>query len=106
MDFSKDYRAIKNQRIEVSYPMPNSPIKVRMSILERRQIAILSRDLNEKLELDQSNARIIQLSINEAKRVLDAIKSDTRKHRAMTQSALERAMVSISNAIVNAMGSR
>ena len=75
-----------------------------MSILERRQIAILSRELNEKLELDQSNARIIQLSINEAKRVLDAIKSDTRKHRAMTQSALERAIVSISNAIDDATG--
>lgn len=86
--------------------MPNSPIKVRMSILERRQIAILIPDLNEKLELDQSNARIIQFSINEAKRVLDAIKSDTRKHRAMTQSALERAMVSISNAVDDATGIR
>jgi len=84
--------------------MPNTQIKVRLSILERRQIAILVSDLNEKLELDQSNARIIHLSINEAERVLDAIKSDTRKHRAMPQSALERAMVSISNAVDDATG--
>ena len=84
--------------------MPKTQIRVRLSILERRQIAILIPDLNEKLELDQPNSRIIQLSIDEANRVLDALKSDTRKHRAMTQSALERAVASIAEAIEDATG--
>lgn len=84
--------------------MPNPQIKIKLSILERRQIAILIADLNEKLELDQLNSRIIQFSLDEAKRVLEALKSDTRKHTAMIQSALERAVASIENAIEDAAG--
>ncbi len=84
--------------------MPNPQIKVRLSILERREIAILLPELAIKLELDESNSRMIPLSLDEAKRVLDALKSDTRKHRAMIQNALERAMASIENAIEDATG--
>lgn len=84
--------------------MPNPQIKVKLSILERRQIAILLPEFAKRLELDESNSRIIPLSLDEAKRVLEALKSDTRKHRAMVQSALERAMESFENAIENATG--
>lgn len=84
--------------------MPNPQIKVRLSILERREIAILLHEFVKRLELDESNSRIIPLSLDEAKRVLEALKSDTRKHRAMIQSALERAMASFENAIENATG--
>ena len=84
--------------------MPNPQIKVRLSILERRQIAILFPELCSRLELDESNSRMILLSLDEAKRVLEALKSDTRKHRAMIQSALERAMASLANAIEDATG--
>ncbi len=84
--------------------MPNSEIKVRMSILERRQIAILLPEFAKRLDLDEANSRMIPLTFDEAKRILDALKSDTRKHRAMIQSALERAVTSISNAIEDVTG--
>ncbi|MFY8201694.1 MAG: plasmid pRiA4b ORF-3 family protein [Pirellula staleyi] len=84
--------------------MPNPQIKVRLSILERRQIAILLPEFAKRLELDEPNSRMIPFSLDEAKRVLDALKSDTRKHRAMVQSALERAMESFENAIEDATG--
>lgn len=84
--------------------MPNPQIKVRLSILERRQIAILLPEFAKRLELDEPNSRVIPFSLDEAKRVLDALKSDTRKHRAMVQSALERAMESFENAIEDATG--
>ena len=84
--------------------MPNPQIKVRLSILERRQIAILLPEFAIRLDLDEPNSRMIPLSLDEAKRVLESLKSDTRKHRAMIQSALERAMTSIQNAIEDAVG--
>lgn len=84
--------------------MPNPQIKVRLSILERRQIAILLPEFANRLELDESNSRMIPLSLDEAKRVLDALKSDIREHRAMIQSALERAMESFEKAIEDATG--
>ena len=84
--------------------MPNPQIKVRLSILERRQIAILLPEFAKRLELDEPNSRMIPFSLDEAMRVLDALKSDTRKHRAMVQSALERAMESFENAIEDATG--
>ena len=84
--------------------MPNPQIKVRLSILERRQIAILLHEFAKRLELDEPNSRIILFYLDEAKRVLEALKNDTRKHRAMIQSALERAMASIENDIEDATG--
>lgn len=84
--------------------MPNPQIKVRLSILERRQIAILLPEFANRLELDESNSRMIPLSLDEAKRVLDALKSDIREHRAMIQSALERAMESFEKAIEDTTG--
>ena len=84
--------------------MPNPQIKVRLSILERRQIAILLQEFAKRLDLDEPNSRMIPFFLDEAKRVLNALKSDTRKHRAMIQSALERAMESFENAIEDATG--
>lgn len=84
--------------------MPNPQTKVRLSILERREIAILLPEFAKRLDLDESNSRIILFYLDEAKRVLEALKSDTRKHRAMPQSAIERAMASFENAIEDATG--
>lgn len=84
--------------------MPNPQIKIKLSILERRQIAILLPEFANRLELDEPNSRIIPLSLDEAKRVLEALKSDTGKHRAMIQSALERAMESFEKSIEDATG--
>jgi hypothetical protein len=46
--------------------MHNPQIKVRLSILERRQIAMLLPEFAKRLELDEPNSRMIPLFLDEA----------------------------------------
>ena len=84
--------------------MPTQQIKVLLSYLERSEIAALLPELSCLLKLESKNGRVIPLSIDQAKSILHAIKSDKRSNRGVAIRCLERITQLISNAVEDAQG--
>jgi len=83
----------------------NSPrVKVLLSILHRREIAALLPELTSVLSLDSQNGRVVALTVEQAGKVLHAIRSDQRPKRGIVQWGLEDAYRLIQDSLKNSQG--